>query len=203
MNLSVLLPTIAFPLLTYFVLVWYFFPDFYSSQPAGAKGMPVITQAGFHFSSASASDQFNFSVTGFNLGHTADIQIVSISFPNLTGDISKENIGRNGGYVKVKEHNFTQTPLFVATGDTVGMGYSGGAETVTAKYPSIEFFSRPWKSKVGYGGTLEIASNTVGRFVILVKAISLPYFNTSSHYPQNGVMDYQHEFVEVYPIHIK
>jgi hypothetical protein len=126
-----------------------------------------------------------------------------VSFPNLSGDISKEGIDPKGGYVKVKDYNFTQSPLFVASGDNVGKEYSGGAETTTAKYPSIEFFSRPWKAKVGYGATLEISANSDGRFLVLVKAISLPHYDKSSHYPQKGFKDYQQEFVAIYPIYIK
>jgi hypothetical protein len=184
-------------------MVWYFFPVFYSSQPNRAKGLPVITQTDLSPSPVSAGSSFNFFVTGFNRGQTTDIQIVSVSFPNLTGDISRGNSNPNGGYVKVKEYNFTQSPLFVIPGDTVGSGYSGGAETVTAKYPSIELFSRPWRAQTGYSATLEITASCAGKFVVFVKAISLPHFDKSSHYPQKGLKDYQQEFVEVYPINIK
>lgn len=184
-------------------MVWYFFPAFYSSQSDRSQGLPIITQAGFDVSSASSGNPLSFSITAFNQGQTTDIQIVSVSFPNLSGDISKEEIDPARGYVKVKDYNFTQSPLFVASGDTVGKEYSGGAETTAAKYPSIEFFSRPWKAKVGYSATLEISANSDGRFLVLVKAISLPHFDKSSHYPQKGFKDYQQEFVAIYPIYIK
>ena len=184
-------------------MVWYFFPAFYSSQSDRSQGLPIITQAGFDVSSASSANPISFYITAFNQGQTTDIQIVSVSFPNLSGDISKEEIDPARGYVKVKDHNFTQSPLFVASGDIVGKEYSGGAGTTTAKYPSIEFFSRPWKAKVGYGATLEISANSDSRFLVLVKAISLPHFDKSSHYPQKGFKDYQQEFVDIYPIYIK
>ena len=199
----ILFSIIAVLLLVYFSMAWYFFPAFFSSQPERAKGLPIITQANLSRSQALAGSSFNFFVTGFNKGLTTDIQIVSVSFPNLTGDISRGKSDPYGGYVKVKEHNFTQSPLFVIPSDTVGSGYSGGAETVTAKYPSIEFFSRPWKAKTGYSASLEIAAGSVGKFVVLLKAISLPHFDKFSHYPQKGLKDYQREFVEVYSIYIK
>ena len=203
MNPMILFSIIAVPLLVYFSMAWYFFPAFFSSQPERAEGLPIITQANLSHSLVLAGSSFNFVVTGFNKGQTTDIQIVSVSFPNLTGDISRGKSDPYGGYVKVKEHNFTQSPLFVIPGDTAGSGYSGGAETVTAKYPSIEFFSRPWKAETGYSASLEIAAGSVGKFVVFVKAISLPHFDKSSHYPQKGLKDYQREFVEVNPIYIK
>ena len=203
MNLPLLTLLTVVPLLLYSSMVWYFFPAFYSSESDRSLGLPIITQAGFDVSSASSDNPLSFSITAFNQGQTTDIQIVSVSFPNLSGDISKEGIDPARGYVKVKDHNFTQSPLFVASGDTVGKEYSGGAETTAAKYPSIEFFSRPWKAKVGYSATLEISANSNGRFLVLVKAISLPHFDKSSHYPQKGFKDYQQEFVAIYPIFIK
>lgn len=117
-------------------MVWYFFPAFYSSQSDRSQGLPIITQAGFDVSSASSGNPLSFSITTFNQGR-----------PNLSGDISKEEIDPSRGYVKVKDYNFTQSPLFVASGDTVGKEY-WGAETTTAKYPSIEYFSRPWKPRL-------------------------------------------------------
>lgn len=127
---------IVVPLLLYFSMVWYFFPAFYSSQSDRSQGLPIITQAGFDVSSASSGNPLSFSITTFNQGR-----------PNLSGDISKEEIDPSRGYVKVKDYNFTQSPLFVASGDTVGKEY-WGAETTTAKYPSIEYFSRPWKPRL-------------------------------------------------------
>ncbi|HEV2876516.1 MAG TPA: hypothetical protein VGW09_04505, partial [Nitrososphaeraceae archaeon] len=84
MNLPVLTLLIAVPLLLYFSMVWYFFPAFFSSQSDRSQGLPIITQAGFDVSSASSGNPVSFSITAFNQGQTTDIQIVSVSFPNLS-----------------------------------------------------------------------------------------------------------------------
>ena len=114
---------IAALLAIYFSLMWNFFPAFYSVQPAIAKGLPTLAEVGL--SSLSTGGSFDISVTGFNRGETTDIQIVSISFPNMTGNINFDDGNHNDGYIKVKNHNFSQSPLFVASGDTVGSRYSG------------------------------------------------------------------------------
>jgi hypothetical protein len=98
--------------------MWKFFPAFYSVQPALAKGLPKLTEVGL--SALSPGGSFDISVKGFNRGETTDNQIVSISFPNLTGNINFEYGNQNDGYIKIKNHNFSQSPLFVASGDIVG-----------------------------------------------------------------------------------
>lgn len=183
--------------------MWYLLPAWYAAQTSTAGGLPAITQVNLSSSAVSAGSPFNIVVTGFNLGGTSDIQIISISFPNLTGDIRLRETNQNNGYVKVEKHNFTQSPLFVMPGDTIGSNYSGGSETTTAKYPSIEFFSRPWKSETGYQAALQISTHSAGEFIIFVKAISLPHFDEYSHYPREGLKDYQEEFAEVYSTIIK
>jgi hypothetical protein len=186
----------------YFSLTWYFFPAFYTTQPYIAGGVPVLTQVNFSSSEVRAGSPFNLVVTGFNRGEATDIEIVSISFPNLTGDIRFSERNHKSGHVEVEKHNFTQSPLIVMPGDITGSRYSGGSETTTAKYPSIEFFSRPWKSDTGYQAILEISSGSEGRFSIFVKAISFPHIDEYSHYPHEGLKDYQEEFVGVYSINV-
>ena len=53
---------------------------------------------------------------------------ILISFPNMTGNIYFGDGSQNDGYIKVKNHNFSQSPLFIASGDIVGSRYSGGSE---------------------------------------------------------------------------
>jgi len=194
---------IAALLAVYFSLMWNFFPAFYSVQPAVAKGLPTLTEVSLLSSGRSPGSSFDISVTGFNRGETTDIQIVSISFPNMTGNINFGDGNPNDGYIKVKNHNFSQSPLFVASGDIVGSRYSGGSETTAAKYPSVEFFSRPWKGNTGHHAEIEVNPASSDKFVILVKAISLPHFGNLSHYPQDGLKDYQEEFVKIHSTYLK
>jgi hypothetical protein len=103
----------------------------------------------------------------------------------------------------VQEHNFTQSPRFVMPGDIVESGYSGGTETTVAKYPSVEFFSRPWKSGAGFQAVLKSSAESAGNFTIFIKTISFPHLNEYSHYPHEGLKDYQGEFVKVYSTYLK
>jgi hypothetical protein len=183
--------------------MWNFFPAFYSVQPAVAKGLPTLTEVSLSSSGLSHGGSFDISVTGFNRGETTDIQIVSISFPNMTGNINFGDGNQKDGYMKVKNHNFSQSPLFVASGDIVGSRYSGGSETTAAKYPSVEFFSRPWKGNTGHHARIEVSPASSDKFVIFVKAISLPHFGNLSHYPQEGLRDYQEEFLEIHSTNLK
>ena len=82
-------------------------------------------------------------------------------------------------------------------------GIQAAQKTTTAKYPSVEFFSRPWKGNTGHHAQTEVSPATSDKFIIFVKAISLPHFGNLSHYPQNGLKDYQEEFVEIHSTYLK
>jgi len=193
---------IAASLAIYFSLSLYFFPPFYISQPLASKAAPVITNVELSTSHVPVGKSFDMLVRSINRGDTAaDVQIVSISFPNLTGSLAPDN--NNGDILMIKNHNFTQNPMFVDTGDDIGFRYSGGSETITAKYPSVEFFSRPWKADASYQAQIELKPDSLGRFVIFVKAVSLPHIDQFSHYPQRGIKDYQEEFVEAHSINVE
>ena len=88
---------IAASLTIYFSFSLYFFPVFYMSKHFVSKAVPVITNVKLSTSEVPIGNSFNISVTSNNQGDTADIQIVSISFPNLT------SIGNND-IIKIKNH---------------------------------------------------------------------------------------------------
>ena len=161
-----------------------------------SKAVPVITNVKMSASEVPLGKSFNIKVTSSNQGDTADIQIVSIAFPNLTS-ISDSDI------ITIKNRNFNQKPQFVKTGEEIGSKYSGLSKATTAKYPSIEFYSRPWKTAAIYQAEIEIKPHAIGRFVIFIKAVSLPHNNEISHYPQTGIKDHQEEYVEVYSVNIR
>jgi hypothetical protein len=123
------------------------------------------------------------------------MQIVSISFPNLTSGINN--------FVRIINSNYTQKPLLVKVGDQIGSNYQGLGKTISAKFPSIQFYNRPWKNDVFYNAELEIRPLYTGKFVLLLKAVALPYIDSSSHYPHTGITDNQHEFVNVYYVRVK
>ena len=121
----------------------------------------------------------------------ADFQIVSVGFPNLTA--SSE--------VEILRHDFRQMPLRVDRGDPVGSGYTG-ASTVSAQYPSIEAFSRPWEGGATYSIDLQAKPQAEGKFVVFVKSVAFPHTWEGAHYPREGLVDYQQEFVESYSVQV-
>lgn len=167
----------------------------YNSRPTFSKPIPLISNVTLSESEIYIGRQFEISVIGTNKGDPADIQIISISFPNLT-------IMKNDN-VKIIDNNFTQTPLRIAQGDNIGSSYEGLAGTTVAKYPSMEFYSRPWDSDVAYHAQLQIRPPSTGNFIVLVKMVALPHTADSSHYPQIGFKDYQQEFVESHQVKVK
>jgi hypothetical protein len=89
----------------------------------------------------------------------------------------------------------------VDIGDAVGSGYSG-TETVSAQYPSIEAFSRPWDEGTQYALALRVRPQAEGDFVVFVKSVAFPHTWDGAHYPGDGLVDYQQEFVESYSIQV-
>jgi hypothetical protein len=183
---------VALSLVLYFFLSIYVLPNLYVRAPK-PKPAPVIINTSLSPTLIYLGNTFYFSVQADNMGDNADIEIISIAFPNLT------DIDRN---VKIQQSDFTQKPLFVKVGDKVGSSYTGLENIVYAKYPSIEAFSRPWHSKVIHNIKLEIKPSFAGKFVIFLKAVSLPNTSDLAHYPQRGIKDFQNELVRVYEVKV-
>ena len=179
-------------LILYFFVSIYVLPNLYVRIPA-PNPVPVISNTNISPSLIYLGNTFYFSVRAQNTGDNADIQIISIAFPNLS------RIDRS---VHIQQSDFTQKPLFVNVGDKVGSDYTGLENIVYAKYPSIEAFSRPWHSKATHNIILEIRPSSTGKFLIFLKAVSLPHTNNLAHYPQNGIKDFQNEFVKVYAVYV-
>ena len=183
---------VALSLVLYFFLSIYVLPNLYVRAPK-PKPAPVIINTSLSPTLIYLGNTFYFSVQADNIGDNADIEIISIAFPNLTGIDRK---------VKIQQSDFTQKPLFVKIGDKVGSSYTGLENIVYAKYASIEAFSRPWHSKVIHNIKLEIKPSFAGKFVIFLKAVSLPNTSDLAHYPQTGIKDFQNELVRVYEVKV-
>jgi hypothetical protein len=188
----ILIVCVLIALALYFLASIYFLPNLYVRLPKLSPA-PVVINAGISLSQVSLGKTFNFTVTAENAADKADIQYISVGFPNLT---------RIDGDIHIRESNFSQKPLFVNIGDKVASGYTGLENILYAKYPSIEAFSRPWHYKDIHHIKLEIKPSSVGKFVIFLKAIALPHTGNSAHYPQEGTKDFQNEFVKVYAIEV-
>lgn len=167
---------------------------FYLSNLYLSQARPFINDVIISESQIYLGSTFRISVTAGNEGDNADMQIVSVSFPNFTS-------GTNN-FVRIINSNFTQKPLLVKVGDQIGSNYQGLGKTISAKFPSIQFYSRPWKNDVFYNAQLEIRPLYTGKFVLLLKAVALPYIDSSSHYPHTGIRDNQQENVKVYYVNV-
>jgi hypothetical protein len=189
----VIIITIFGVLAMYFFFAVYFFPGFYLSHLSESYARPFISKVSFPLAEVNLGKSFQVSVIAVNEGDNADLQLVSMSFPNLTN---------TNEVVTVLSHNFTQSPLLVQQGEEIGSSYRGLADTIPAKFPSIQFYSRPWKSGTSYGAQLEVTPASSGKFTMLTKTVALPHINDSSHYPQSGLKDFQQEYVSAYSANV-
>jgi hypothetical protein len=183
---------VAVALVTYFSLSLYVFPQSYQSiEPH--RPQAIVTDVSLSAPDIALGHALTISVTGTNNGEdAADMQIVSVGFPNLT---SVDNI-------KMLKHNFTQTPMLITPGKLLGSQYSTTEESVSAQYASIEAFSRPWEAGKTYSADIEAIPKTEGKFVVFIKSVALPHTWEQAHYPQDGTLDQQKEFVETYSVQV-
>jgi hypothetical protein len=183
---------VAVALVAYFSLSLYVFPQSYQSiEPH--RPQAIVTDVSLSTPDIALGQALTISVTGTNNGEdAADMQIVSVGFPNLT---SIDNI-------KILKHNFTQTPLLITPGELLSSQYSTTEESVSAQYASIEAFSRPWEADKTYSADIEVIPKTEGKFVVFIKSVALPHTWEQAHYPQDGTLDQQKEFVETYSVQV-
>ena len=72
------------------------------------KPVPIITSVNISKLQVPLGRPFNITLIGSNLGNSADVQIISVAFPNFT---------RPNDFVQVKESDFNQRPVIVKKGD--------------------------------------------------------------------------------------
>jgi hypothetical protein len=184
--------TIAVALIAYFSFSLYVFPQLYRSIEA-RRPQANVTEVILSAPSITLGQALTISITGTNNGEDADMQVVSVGFPNLT---TTDNI-------KVLKHNFDQTPVLIAPGELLSSEYSDtDSSSVQAQYTSIEAFSRPWEAGKTYSADIEVVPKTEGRFMIFVKSVALPHTWEQAHYPQGGMLDQQKEFVRTYSVQV-
>ncbi len=186
----ILAGAVASALVLYLSLILYVFPQSYQSiEPRRPEA--AVTNISVLASELELGQAFAVSVNGINKGEEADMQIVSIGFPNLT---TTDNI-------EVLTHNFAQTPILISMGDEVGSEYTG-ERPVDAQYASVEAFSRPWPGGSAYSIELQVTPEGEGRFAIFVKSVAFPHSWDGAHWPQDGLVDYQKEFVQVHYVQV-
>ncbi|MBD0299854.1 MAG: hypothetical protein ICV82_06250 [Nitrososphaera sp.] len=187
----ILAAAVAVALVVYFSLSLYVFPQSYQSIEA-RRPQAIVTDVSLSATDIALGQALTISVTGTNNGEDADMQIVSVGFPNLT---TTDNI-------KILKHNFDQRPTLIAPGELLSSEYSDTDSSVLAQYASIEAFSRPWEAGKTYSADIEAIPKTEGKFVVFIKSVALPHTWKQAHYPQWGILDQQKEFVETYSVEV-
>src|SRR5262245_27675070 len=153
-NITIYSVAFAGLITSYFILSLVFFPNYFISQSeiSKPKPMPVIIYVNSSTYAIKQEESLRMSIAATNIGDNADVQTVSISFPNSTSLISGDSAEINGNntIVTILEQNFTRSPDFIAVGEQIGSSYSGGGQNTLATYPLIQLYSRPWQSNHTY-----------------------------------------------------
>ncbi|HJU34142.1 MAG TPA: hypothetical protein VJ695_03375 [Nitrososphaera sp.] len=187
LRIVILTGGIAVALVVYFSLSLYVFPQSYQTIEA-RRPRAIVTDVILSAHDITLGQPLTISVTGTNNGEDADMQIVSVGFPNLT---TTDNI-------KLLKYNFAQTPILIAPGEVLSSEYSDTDSSISAQYASIEAFSRPWEAGKTYTANIEVIPKIEGKFVVFIKSVALPHSWEQAHYPRDGILDQQKEFVETY-----
>lgn len=176
----------------YFALSAYVLPQSYLASLAAPKPQPALSSVSVSDRSIALGKSFTVRVVAANRGEHADRQMVTFSFPNAT----------SAGVAQVISSNFRQAAVFIKPGDKIGAGYNGLQATVLARYPAVEAFSSPWDPGETFSIDLAVKPEAVGKFVVLVKAVGLPHNGDLAHFPRDGIVDQQGEYVEAYEVNV-
>lgn len=140
----------------------------------------------------SLGESFQISIEIENKNDVADILITSIAFPGL------QEIGNS---VKIFSYDYTQSPKYIVPGNKINSKYTSGG-TITAQHPSIEAYSRNVAANTVYHMDLDITPQNAGTFEMYIKTIAIPHTTALSHYPHEGLLDYQSEYVSVFTVNV-
>ena len=163
------------------------FPQIYSSIDIGIAKPVIDVQMP---QQATQGKPFEIKITANNLGADADLQSVTVEFPS----------SQNMDNVKIVSYDFLQSPKFFLSGKQVGSSYNGNKNLVESQYPFLEAYDRP--SKTGHLSSmiLEITPTEPGTMIIYTKTVAMPHVSEMSHFPKQGILDQQNEFVQEHKI---
>lgn len=163
------------------------FPQIYSNVEVGIPkpSLNVIVPQ-----QAKLGDTFQISLVTNNLGADADLQSVTVEFPQ----------NKNLDNVKVVSYDFLQSPKLFLAGKEIGSEYNGNQNLIQAKYPFLEAYNRPSKTGHFSSMTLDITPTEIGVFTIYTKTVAMPHVSAESHFPVSGILDQQNEFVQEHKV---
>lgn len=191
MNKIILVGIIVVSLAVYFTMTVFVLPEKFLGKEQFTP-MPFL-EAEISSEQIKLGESFRLSTTSENTGDYGDIHIVSVGFPTL---IDTEEI------VRIVSYDFSNSPIYIELGDEIGAKYSGGLKTVNAQYPQIEAMNRPVHPGKQFVMDLQITPDKPGPFTVYVKSIDIPHTSSKSHYPPDGTLDHQDEYVLVYTVNV-
>jgi hypothetical protein len=173
----------------YLVLSLVVFPSFYLS-----KEIPN-PQPYFDVKISNLSillgESFDVNIFSKNIGEYGDIHILSIGFPS-SDKITDE--------IKLNNSDFNHQYNFIEKNTLVGSNYTAGDQKVETQYALIEVMNRPSPPNGSYDFQFSVTPKNTGLYEIYVKAIEIPHTSNLSHFPHQGMLDPQSEYVEVYSV---
>lgn len=186
----------AFPIIiasvligVYLVLSLVVFPQIYLSKEI------LDPQAYFDVKISNDSiplgESFNVNIFSKNIGDYGDIHILSIGFPSLD-KITDE--------VKVINSDFNHQYNLIEKNTLVGSNYTASDQKVESQYALIEIMNRPSAPNGSYDFQLSVTPKNTGLYEIYVKTIEIPHTSNLAHFPHQGMLDPQGEYVEVYSV---
>jgi hypothetical protein len=183
---------IAAGIALYFAVSFIFFPAYFQMSLVSRHPAPQLTSVKISPMQVSIGQPIDISVSATNVGDEADLQTVSVAFPNIT----------SASKIALASQDFLQRPIFISQGMALGTNYTG-SQSASAQYAAIEAQSWPWEQGKQYTIDLRVSAQAPGIFVILVKSVALPHNSDLAHYPRDGVVDQQQEFAQPYFVTVK
>lgn len=190
MKKFIIFGTISVGLFFYFFLGLVIFPqEFLTHEIIEPQPIQYVT---FSNDEITLGESFEIEIEVKNKNDFADILITSIAFPNL------QEIDDT---VKISSYDFTQSPRNIVPGNKINSKYASGGQ-ITAIYPSIEAYSRNVKENSTYHMSVIITPQNLGPFETFIKTIAIPHTTELSHYPYDGILDSQSEYVSVFTVNV-
>lgn len=173
----------------YFLLAVSVYPQIYQSEANVPKPTIDISVSS---DTIYLGQSFDIAIRSYNEGDVADLQIVSVGFPQ----------NKNLDGIRITSYDFPQSPRMILPGNDVGANYTGGQITAKSQYPMIEAYSRPSKPDDVFQMKLQITPAEIGSFHVYAKTVAMPHSDDTSHFPAFGLTDHQNEFVLDYVVHV-
>jgi hypothetical protein len=177
-------------MVAYFVLVLGVFPDAYEYTKIGVPqpSLDVMLSA----RQIKLGESFEMTLVANNVGEEADLQTVTVEFPQ----------NQNLDNVKITSYDFLQSPELFLQDSLIGSDYNGGQDLIHSKYPFIEAYNRPSKPEHSSTMTLQITPIEPGLYTVYSKTVAMPHVSEISHFPTQGILDHQNEFVQEHIVEV-